>query len=125
MIKHQFQDEIEILYRTKTSFNASSEDNDAVEELYSSLEIEGPDTHGISANTSEPKLKFNSDADVRAFELTAKNKSALLAAMDKHDVQLRFCCVWNERLETYFSQCLSGIPESKVCCISRCMYMIG
>ena len=54
------------------------------------------------------------DEAVEAFELTSKNKTALLDAMETYAVQLRFCRVWNRRLRVYFTQCLTAIPESEV-----------
>ncbi|VDB89344.1 unnamed protein product [Peniophora sp. CBMAI 1063] len=105
-------DDIEIMYRSKKSFNASGEDNDAVEELYSVLETQGPDDVPLDSPTSE--LDLSTDEAVQAFELTPTNRASFLRAMTKPDVQLRVCCLWERRLRAYFFECLSGIPENEL-----------
>lgn len=118
------QDDLEIYYHSKKSFNAPSDDNDAVEELYSSLEIEGPDAEvpdaevpgESSASSSAPlALDLSTDEAVEVFELTAKNKKLFLDAMNDPAVQSRFCRMWERRLSAYFSRCLTAIPEDEVC----------
>ncbi|KZV62879.1 hypothetical protein PENSPDRAFT_692119 [Peniophora sp. CONT] len=111
--KDTLDDEIEILYRSKRSLNASAEDNDNVEELYSTLETHGPDDSPPSSS-SMPVLDLSSDEAVEAFELTAENKVAFLDALKDAAVMLRFCRLWVRRLDAYFSRCLTSIPEHEL-----------
>ncbi|KZV59521.1 hypothetical protein PENSPDRAFT_695069 [Peniophora sp. CONT] len=109
----QLDDEIEILYQFKRSLNMSAEDNDTVDELYSTLETHGPDDSSPSSS-SMPVLDLSSNEAVEAFELTAKNKVAFLNALKDATVMLRFCRLWVRRLDAYFSQCLTSIPEDEL-----------
>lgn len=116
------QDEFEVMFRTKKSFNAPREDNDTFENLRSDLETEiledeepEPAIPSPKTPSRKPALDLSTDEAVRSFELTAANRVLFLDTLKDHpEVQLRVCTRWKDDLEGYFSLCLTDVSENQV-----------